>query len=144
MLARGVRATTIKPAGRRKRSKEKEAAPKEGSDDEEEEGEDPDSEHDGGGQDAQRDGGQDGGGQPGPSEDRTNKEMEVQGCDPEECDYMCGECEWEPCVVLADHGRTCDVRICSHGDDDSECFGVANRFLRFPAATTHRAKRVKQ
>tara|TARA_B110001452_G_scaffold119226_1_gene98931 strand:- start:231 stop:2348 length:2118 start_codon:yes stop_codon:yes gene_type:complete len=132
-----------KPAGRGKRPVEQESAPEEGSDDEEEEGEEPDSEQDGGGQDAQRDGGQDGGGQPGPSEDRTGKEMEVQGCDPEVCDNMCGECEWDPCVVLADHGRTCDVRICSHSDDDSECFGVANRFLRFPAATTHRAKRVK-
>ena len=143
---------TAKPAGRTKQPKQKQAAPEgdsdqpkqkqaapEGdSDDEEEGGEDPDDEEEEWpyGREEQFVGGQ-------PSEDRTGKAMEVQGCDPDVCDYMCGECEWDTCVVLADNGRTCDVRICLHDGVHSDFPDVANRFLRFSAPTTHRAKRVR-
>ena len=69
--------------------------------------------------------------------DRTGHVLEVQGCD-SECDFVCGECEWESCCVLADHGNSCTVRIVS---DDTECT-VANRYLRVLAAV--QAKRSRQ
>ena len=27
--------------------------------------------------------------------------VECQGCDPEVCDNVCGDCEWDPCTVRA-------------------------------------------
>ena len=64
--------------------------------------------------------------QPGLREGLT---MEVQGCDPDLCSGACGECDWDVCVVTADHGNTCDVRCTA----DGECLvGIASRFLRWP------------
>ena len=61
---------------------------------------------------------------------RVGLKMEIQGCDPDECDYVCTSCDWEPCVVEADHGRLCDVRLCH---DDITCNGIIfHRFLRLP------------
>ena len=57
---------------------------------------------------------------------RAGMQLEIQGCD-SDCDYVCGECDWELCTVNADHGGTCDVRILL---DDSICEAVPSRFLR--------------
>ena len=57
--------------------------------------------------------------------------MEIQGCD-EYCDTLCVQScsfEWDPCVVIADHGTYCDVRM----SDGAMIAGVVNRFLRWPA-----------
>jgi hypothetical protein len=70
--------------------------------------------------------------------DRIGSSMEVQGCDPEVCDMLCGICPWEPCIVECDNGRTCDVRVCSDG---AVCKDVANRFLRMPAAAAGKRAR---
>jgi hypothetical protein len=60
---------------------------------------------------------------------REGHTMEVQCCDPDACPGVCGECDWEVCVVTADHGNTCDVRCMAEG----ECLeGIALRFLRWP------------
>ena len=56
---------------------------------------------------------------------RAGMQLEIQGCD-SDCDYVCGECEWELCTVNADHGSTCDVRILL---DDTICKAVPSRFL---------------
>ena len=67
-----------------------------------------------------------------PPPDKINRvglSMEIQGCDQNECDFICGECEWEPCIIEADHGHTCDARISSDG---TLCVGAAPRFLRMP------------
>ena len=70
---------------------------------------------------------------------KVGLEMEIHGCDADECDYVCSICDWELCIVEADHGRTCDVRIKS---DDTVCEGVlAHRFLRMPIAVgSHKRK----
>ena len=31
------------------------------------------------------------------------QKVEAQACTPDVCDFMCGECEWEPCEVNAPH-----------------------------------------
>ena len=66
-------------------------------------------------------------------------ELEIQGCDEDTCDYVCSACDWELCVVEADHGKTCDVKII---DGDIICNAVHSRFLRMPA-TGALAKRRK-
>ena len=66
---------------------------------------------------------------------RLGLKMEIQGCDPDECDYICTDCDWEPCTVEADHGRTCDVRL----DDNTLCQGiVSHRFLRMPQVASRK------
>ena len=55
------------------------------------------------------------------------QKVEAQACTPDVCDFVCGECEWEPCKVVADDGSKCDVKF---ADDDQVCFGVLHRFLR--------------
>ena len=72
---------------------------------------------------------------------RVDAEMEIQGCD-EYCDTLCvRSCsfEWDPCVVIADHGTYCDVRM----SDGAMIAGVVNRFLRWPAlpGVSKRARR---
>ena len=68
--------------------------------------------------------------------DRTGMTMEVQGCGPE-CDYVC-DCEWEVCLIVADHGRSCDVCMSS---DEERFDGVLNRYLRMPAAAVGKRSR---
>ena len=70
--------------------------------------------------------------------DRTGTAMEVQGCD-EGCDFVCTDCAWESCMVMADHHSCCDVRILSDGD---VIRGVGNRYLRNPAAGVAKRQRV--
>ena len=61
---------------------------------------------------------------------RVGRQMQIQGCDPEECDYVCSECPWEDCIVIQDHGKTCDVKITSDG---AVCYDIlVDRFLRAP------------
>ena len=61
---------------------------------------------------------------------RVGLQMEIQGCDPDACDYVCTDCAWDTCTVEADYGRTCDVRIT---EDGFLCKGIiAHRFLRIP------------
>ena len=60
----------------------------------------------------------------------------------ENCDMLCvRSCarKWEPCVVIADHGTYCDVRM----SDGAMIAGVVNRFLRWPAlpGVSKRARR---
>ena len=43
-------------------------------------------------------------------------DMEVQGCGPT-CDFVCTECAWEGCRVVADHGDVCEVCILSDGEE---------------------------
>ena len=75
------------------------------------------------------------------STSRVDKEMEIQGCTPAECAYVCTECDWEGCTVVADHGAMCDVRLHNIGaDEDPICRSVANRFLRMPAAGMHKRR----
>ena len=64
-------------------------------------------------------------------EDMVGRHMEIQGCDPEVCEYVCSECPWEACEVTADDGAgTLDVTISSDG---TICKGiVSHRFLRLP------------
>lgn len=55
------------------------------------------------------------------AKDRTGSTLEVQGCD-SNCDFICPDCDWEPCTVLQDHGHCCDRVMCSShrtitGDD---------------------------
>ena len=69
--------------------------------------------------------------------DRTGTEMEIQGCDPD-CDYVCAVCEWESCLIVADHGRSCDVCMSS---DEERFDGVLNRYLRMPAAAVGKRSR---
>jgi hypothetical protein len=66
-----------------------------------------------------------------PPRDRVGDHMEIQGCDADECDYVCNDCAWEACVVVADDGLgNMDVQCVSDG---SMCMGIkAHRFLRFP------------
>ena len=64
--------------------------------------------------------------------------LEVQGCGPD-CDYVCSECEWEMCVVMADHGRSCDV--CLKAEPDVRIDRILNRFLRVPAAGVAKRRR---
>ena len=66
--------------------------------------------------------------------DRLGQTMEILGCD-DDCDMLCGECPWETCMVTADHGCSCDVRIISDG---MECCNVASRFLRMPNLSKRR------
>ena len=61
---------------------------------------------------------------------RVGLQMEIQGCDPDECDYVCTDCAWDACTVEADYGRTCDVRIDEDGVLCEEI--IAHRFLRIP------------
>ena len=58
---------------------------------------------------------------------RAGLKMEIQACDPVDCDSPCGECDWEVCIVESDNGRTCDVRIEADGE---LCTGIACRYLR--------------
>ena len=69
---------------------------------------------------------------------RVGTQMEVQACNPDVCDMMCGICEWEPCKVEADYGNCYDVRVESDGE---VCLRVAARFLRIPALGAAAAKR---
>ena len=70
--------------------------------------------------------------------DRVGLNMEIQGCDPDDCDFVCSLCEWELCIVEVDHGRCCDITILGDG---SLCKQVSNRFLRMPAAAAKRRRR---
>lgn len=74
--------------------------------------------------------------------DRTGANIEVQQCNPDECEMVCGNCDWEPAVVTRDHGRSCDVQF-PNGDT---CCSLANRFLRAPTATdaSGRTKRARR
>ena len=66
---------------------------------------------------------------------RLGLKMEIQGCDPDECDYIRTDCDWEPCTVEADNGRTCDVRLA----DGQLCQGiVTHRFLRMPQVASRK------
>ena len=38
---------------------------------------------------------------------RIGQAMEIQGCEPDSCDYICTECDWEACIVEADDGTVC-------------------------------------
>ena len=53
--------------------------------------------------------------------------VEVQGCDPESCDLMCGNCEWEACQVIADNlcGQ-CTVKF----EDGQVTEGIQYRHMR--------------
>ena len=64
--------------------------------------------------------------------------MEIQGCDADECDYVCNTCDWEECVVVADDLLgTMDVKCVS---DDTMCCGItAHRFLRYPGKRVRRS-----
>jgi hypothetical protein len=73
------------------------------------------------------------------SRDRVGLSMEIQGCDPDECEGGCSECPWEACTVVTDHGRACDVRICS--DPPVMCLNIANRFLRLASLAAAASKR---
>ena len=75
--------------------------------------------------------------------------MEVQGCG-EDCDFVCSECAWEACRIVADHGDLCAVRITSDGE---LCAGVQRRHVRPMArvvqkraavAATQPSKRVRR
>jgi hypothetical protein len=66
----------------------------------------------------------------------VGQRMEVQSCDPDLCNFLCGLCAWDACTVDADHESCCDVTIQSEGE---RVLGVANRFLRNPP--THRNAR---
>ena len=69
---------------------------------------------------------------------RVGQAMEIQGCEPNTCDYICTECDWEACTVVADDGTTCDVKLVADG---TECSGVnSRRFLRYPQSSK-RARR---
>ena len=59
------------------------------------------------------------------------KKMEVAGCT-EECAFPCFECDWELCIIIADHGALLDVKIVS---DNEVCNGVSAKFVR-PRVTT--------
>ena len=62
--------------------------------------------------------------------------MEVQGCDEDACDLLCGECEWEQCEVVASCGaERYDVRI-----DGELCHSVHSRFLRACCSTEKRRR----
>lgn len=68
---------------------------------------------------------------------RVGQAMEVQGCDPASCDYICTECDWEACIVVADDGTFCNVKLA----DGTVCSGVhSKRFLRYPPSSK-RARR---
>lgn len=67
--------------------------------------------------------------EPEPTPSLVGKTMQVQGCSEDGCDFLCGTCPWEECVVLAEHGKSFDVRCCS---DDRVCEAVLARFLRVP------------
>jgi hypothetical protein len=68
---------------------------------------------------------------------RVGQAMEVQGCDPDSCDYVCTECDWEACIVEADDGTFCNVKLA----DGTVCSGVnSKRFLRYPPSSK-RARR---
>lgn len=69
---------------------------------------------------------------------RVGQQMEIQGCDADECEYCCTICEWEPCTITADHGHSCDVMM----QDCETCEYVANRFLRMPAAAVAKRRKV--
>ena len=66
---------------------------------------------------------------PPPPGNKVGEHMEIQGCDEDACDYVCNDCEWEACVVVADDGRgNLDVKCVSDG---IVCEGItAHRFLR--------------
>ena len=69
---------------------------------------------------------------------RIGQVMEIQGCAPDTCDYICTQCDWEACTVVADDGTFCDVKL--HADG-TECSGVnSRRFLRYPPSSK-RARR---
>jgi hypothetical protein len=69
---------------------------------------------------------------------RVGLKMEVQACDDDCPMSFCVDCKWELCMVVADNGRTCDVRIL---EDDELCADiVAHRYLRMPAATVNRKR----
>ena len=63
--------------------------------------------------------------------DRTGDQVEVQECDPDQCEMFCGICDWEAGVVIKDHRHGCDVQF-QNGDI---CYKIANRFLRAPTVT---------
>ena len=68
---------------------------------------------------------------------RIGQTMEIQGCEPDSCDYICTECDWEACTVEVDDGTICNVRLA----DGTVCSGVnSRRFLRYPPSTK-RARR---
>ena len=63
--------------------------------------------------------------------------VEVQGCEPQNCDMICGDCAWEPCKVLADNlcGQ-CTVQFA----DGQEAQGIQYRHLRIiKKSKRHRA-----
>ena len=68
---------------------------------------------------------------PPPPANKVGEQMEIQGCDEDECDYVCNECAWEACVVVVDHGDgNLDVKCAADG---TLCEGIkAHRFLRYP------------
>ena len=58
------------------------------------------------------------------------KSVEAQGCDPAECDGICGVCLWEECEVLEEKatssGCECKVKF----PDGTEVDGIPCRKLR--------------
>ena len=79
-----------------------------------------------------------------PTRSRVHLQMEIQGCDPEVCEMVCTDCDWEPCVVTADHVSSCNVRLLEVVDDvDPICLCIANRFLRWPAAAISKRRRLQ-
>ena len=79
----------------------------------------------------------DGSGRGASSADRVGLQMEAQSCDPDECEMYCGLCEWEECVITADHGNACDVLF----PDGKECCNLLNRFLRKPGEPANKRRR---
>lgn len=61
--------------------------------------------------------------------------VEVQGCDPDSCDMMCGNCAWEPCQVLADDlcGQ-CTAKF----EDGQVAEGIQYRHMRIGKKTKRR------
>lgn len=70
---------------------------------------------------------------------RAGLKMEIQECHPVNCDNPCGFCGWEACIVEADYGPTCDVRI---EEDGCLCKDVACRYLRMPGGRGTRKRKV--
>ena len=72
-----------------------------------------------------------------PQSDTVGQMMEIQGCDPDECEYVCTTCPWEACVVTAENPNgTFDVKISIDGTICTDI--VAHRSLRLPGKRARR------
>ena len=71
---------------------------------------------------------------PPPSKWMGERDVEVQGCDPDVCDNVRGTCPWEDCTVVNDDGKICECRITNERGESETCT-VAHRFLRLKSVS---------